>query len=306
MKVRLLHIVLLIVLALPAFAQQDPMYSQYMFNRLVLNPAYAGARAQMSVVALARRQWIDIEGGPRSETFSVHTPTADERHGLGFTVVNDRVGFTSNTSVAFNYAYRIPMGGGNLALGLNFGMNSYWVRLSEVATWDPGDNAFNNGADFQRWQFVAGPGVYFQNQQFYLGASAPNIVPHRLYDPFYEELISADRVHYVFLGGVMLKLSRNIDFRPSFTLRATRTAPLGVDLSAAFLLKDRLWVGASFRPGNAWVFMTEIFLTKMIRLGYAYDYSLTEARSLFGNTHELMLGIDFGFARTKIISPKLF
>lgn len=306
MKMRLLYIACLLLLAIPAQGQQDPIYSQYMFNRLVINPAYAGAREQMSAVVLARRQWLDFDGGPRTESFSVHSPTPDERHGLGLVFSNDRTGYTSNTMATFNYAYRIPVGEGHLALGLNAGLNSYWARLSQIATWDPGDEAFGASGDFQKWQFVAGPGIYFQNKTFYLGASAPNIIPHRLYDPFYEHLEAADRIHYLFMGGLMLHLSRHVDFRPSFTLRATRNAPLSSDLSAAFLLKERVWLGASWRPQNAMVFMAEIYLTRMLRVGYAYDLANGPARSYFGATHEIMLGLDFGFAKSRIVSPKLF
>jgi type IX secretion system PorP/SprF family membrane protein len=307
MKTSLFHIALLLLLALPASGQQDPMYSQYMFNRLVINPAYAGAREQLSVAALARAQWLDFDGGPRTQTISLHTPTTDQRHGIGLVFTNDRTGYTSNTLVTFNYAYRIPAGKtGTLALGLNMGLNSYWARLSQVATWDPGDVAFGSGSDIQKWQFVAGPGIYYQSDHLYLGASAPNIIPHRLYDPFYEQLEASDRIHYMFMGGAMLRLSRHVEFRPSFTMRATPSAPLSLDLSGALLLNEMVWLGVSWRPNNAWVFMTEVYLTRMLRLGYAYDFANSAARSYFGDSHELMLGIDLGFGKTRIVSPKLF
>ncbi|HHG86203.1 MAG TPA: type IX secretion system membrane protein PorP/SprF [Bacteroidetes bacterium] len=305
-RLRLTYLMLLLALGFSAQAQQDPLYSQYMFNRLVLNPAYAGSREQLSIVALARQQWTGFEGAPRTQTIALHTPTPDQRHGFGLSIVNDALGFTSNFAATAAYAYRIPVGNGQLALGLNAGINSYWLRLSEVDTQDPGDESFGAGGDFQRWQFMAGPGIYFSNAHFYLGAAAPNVIPHRLYDTYYEQLVAADQVHYTAMGGGILNIGSGVKFKPSFTLRISNAAPISLDLTGAFLLKDRLWLGASWRPNQTWVFIGEIYLTNMLRIGYAFDYAQQATRSYFGPSHELMLGIDLGFAKNKIISPKLF
>lgn len=289
-----------------AKAQQDPLYSQYMWNRMVINPAYVGSREQVSAVFLAREQWRGFDGGPSTQSFGIHTPTVDMRHGLGLSFVHDRVGFTNNTLISAAYAYRIPMGEGHLALGLNAGINAYWARLSQIDVWDPGDVSFNSGGDFTRGMFQAGPGIYYSNMSFYLGVSMPNVLPNRLYDLFYEQLFAQKNRHIFVIGGLGLNLGNSIQFLPSFTIRQSVGAPLTVDLTGSFLLKSKLWLGASWRMQNAAAFMLQYFITPGLRLGYAYDYSLTALRDYTDGTHELMLGIDFGFSKRKMINPRLF
>lgn len=306
---RLRHI-LILCLALcahtQAWAQQDPMYSMYMFNRLVINPAYAGSRAQLSATLLGRRQWVGLKGAPHTESFSIHAPTADQRHGFGLLAVNDASGFTNNTSVLSSYAYRIPVAQGHLGLGLQLGLNSYWLRQSKVGTWDPGDPSFGAGGDFQKTVFVAGPGVYYNNAKWFAGASIPDIIPHKLYDQYYEPLIAQRSRHYFVMGGCMLDLSRIVSFRPSFMLRAVQGAPLSIDLNASLLLNEQIWFGATYRPGNSWSLITEFYLNSQLRVGYAYDVPTSALRNYSTGSHELMLGFDFGFAKQKIVSPKLF
>lgn len=303
---RILHISLLIFLAFGAKAQQDPLFTQYMFNRLLINPAYAGSRDQMSIVGIWRQQWVGWEGAPVTQSFGMHTPTADQRHGFGLHVLNDRIAFTSNTLASFSYAYRIPLGEGKLALGLTAGMNSYLVRLTEVETWQPGDVSFENGGDFQRWIFKAGPGVYYSNKRWYGGLSIPNIVPNRLYDDFYEQLTAHTSRHYFLMGGYLLNLGPWLQFRPSFLLKYTRGAPAALDLSGAFFIKERILLGASFRPQNSVSGLFQIYLTKLLRLGYAYDHSISALSNYNSGSHEFMLGFDLGFQKVKMVSPKLF
>jgi type IX secretion system PorP/SprF family membrane protein len=301
-----LSIALIIIAALQAKGQQDPMYGMFFFNRLPINPAYAGSRDQLSGVVLGRRQWVGFDNAPGTESFSLHAPTPDRLHGFGLSFVNDRNAFTNNARFTANYAYRIPMGGGHLALGLQTGLNSYWLKQSQVQVWDPGDPSFGNGGDFGKWMFVAGPGLYFSNENFYLGASVPDIMPHKLYDPYYEALVAKSVWHHYFMGGMILKLGQDLQFKPSFLLKATRGAPASLDLNASFLLKELIWVGASWRPKNAVSLMVEFYLSKSLRIGYAYDIPLNIMRNFSSGSHELMLGFDFGFTKSRLVSPKLF
>lgn len=291
---------------LPLAAQQDPMYSMYMFNRLAINPAYAGSRAQLSATLLGRRQWMGFKGAPHTESFSIHTPTPDQRHGFGLLAVNDRSGFTNNTAVLGSYAYRIPVGAGHLALGLQMGLNSYWLRQSKVATWDPGDPSFGVGGDFHKMTFVAGPGIYYNSEKWFAGLSVPDIIPHKLYDQYYEPLIARRSRHYFLMGGYIFDFSRVVSFKPSMMLRAVQGAPLSLDLSASVLLNEQIWLGATWRPNNSWVLITEFYLNPMLRIGYSYDVPISSLRNYSTGSHELMLGVDFGFSKQKIVSPKLF
>ena len=303
---RILYIALLVLSALPGKAQQDPLFTQYMFNRLLINPAYAGSREQLSMVGIWRQQWTGWDGAPVTQSFGLHTPTPDQRHGFGLHLLNDKVGFTSNTLASFSYAYRIPVGEGKLALGLTAGMNSYRVALTEVETWQQGDVSFENGGDFTRWLIQAGPGIYYSNKRWYGGLSIPNLVPNRLYDDFYEQLIAHKSRHYFLTAGYLLQVAPWLQFRPSILAKYTRGAPFALDLSGAFLIKDRILLGASFRPQNAVCGMFQLYLTKLLRLGYSYDHSISSLSNYLSGSHEFMLGFDLGFQKVKMVSPKLF
>lgn len=294
------------LMGLSLWGQQDPLFSQYMFNRLIINPAYAGSHEQLSLVGIWRQQWTGWEGAPVTQSIGIHTPTADQRHGFGLHLVHDQVGYTTNTLGSFSYAYRVPMGTGHLALGLTAGMNSYWVRISEVETWQQGDVSFDNGGDFSKWTFEAGPGIYYQNDLWYAGLSVPNVMPNRLYDPYYEQLFARNSRHVFATAGVVLRMSDAIQFRPSLMAKYVGGAPLALDLSTAFYFKEKIGLGVSYRPDNAVVGMFEIFITSMLRLGYAYDHPLNKVQSYGNGSHELMLGLDFGFSKTRMVSPKLF
>lgn len=290
-------------------AQQDPLYTHYMFNQLIYNPAYAGSNEQLSVVAILRQQWTGWDGAPRTQSFGIHSPTPDRRHGFGLQFVNDRVGFTSNTQASFAYAYRILLREKDsmyLALGLNAGANSYWVRLSEVETWQQGDVAFASGGDFQRWMFQAGPGLHLNARNYFVGLSIPNIVPNRLYDPFYEVLRAQKSRTLYLAAGYQYEVANFLTLRASTLMKKTPGADMGLDLSLGALLKKRLLLGASYRPENAWAAYAVIYPTRLLRIGYAYDYATTAIRDYSTGSHELMIGFDFGFQKVKMVSPKLF
>lgn len=295
-----------LLLCLSTEAQQDPMYSMYMFNGLVLNPAYAGSREQASFTLLNRNQWMGIEGGPRTQTFSMHAPTPDLHHGWGLTLANDQVGFTSQFAGNFTYAYRIHLNdNARLSLGLNGGATYYKVRLSEISTWDPQDPAFLQG-DFRRWMPNAGAGIYFNTKKMYIGASMPNFLPSSLADPYYGDLIGDRARPFFATAGVAIPIKKAIHFKPSVLLKYNEAAGWHLDLNASALLKEILWLGVSYRPQQAWVFMAEVNVTPMIRLGYAMDREKTTLATFGGVSHEFMLGFDLGVKKGKMVSPRLF
>jgi type IX secretion system PorP/SprF family membrane protein len=304
---RLLVIALLLLMAAPCWAQQDPLYSQYLFNKLVLNPAYSGSREQLAVDLQARRQWAGFEGAPRTEVVTAHFPTPDLRHGFGMVLVNDRVGKTTHTEVVGTYAYRIPMGEtGTLALGIKAGIRSYRVQMRDVATWDANDQAFNNGNNFSKGLAVVAPGVYFQNDLLYAGLSVSDLIPHKLYDPTLATQGSKSAPHIFAMVGAALPLGSAVKLKPAVLLRAVGGAPLGIDLTLAAAFKDRLSAGFTWRPKNALAFLLQAYVTKSVRIGYAYDLGLNATRDLATGGHELMLGFDLNFLQLQIDTPKPF
>ncbi len=304
---RLLPIALLLLLAVAAHAQQEALYSQYLFNKLVLNPAYAGSREQLSIGLQGRRQWSGFTGAPSTEAVTVHFPTPDLRHGFGFNLVNDRWGHTQTTLVAAAYAYRIPVGeNGTFSMGLKAGIKSYRIQFQDVALWTANDVAFSDGNAFSKGVFVVAPGLYFQNEKFYAGASVSDLLPHKLYDPQFASRGGNTAMHTFVMAGAAIPLGSAVKFKPSLLVRAVAGAPLGLDLTLAAAFKDRITLGATWRPTNAVAFLLQAYLTKSIQLGYAYDLGTNETRSFATGGHELMLGFDLNFLQRDIDSPKAF
>jgi type IX secretion system PorP/SprF family membrane protein len=294
---RILHIAFCMMLASLAWAQQDPMYSQFMFNKLAFNPAYAGSREQLSVVMLGRRQWMGFDGAPKTENIGIHMPSGDERHGFGLNFVHDVLGYTASTGATANYAFRIPVGDeGYLSLGLNMGMRNYVARFSQVPLQHAGDAAFNNSTDFNKLLLVAGTGVYFQNQKFYFGAAVPDFVPHKLEAQQQPQLAAKSVQHLFVMGGAAIPLGESLELRPSALLRAAQGAPLGMDIGMALRVADILQVGGMWRPSNGLSMMMQVNAGRQVFIGYAYDMNFNAARSFAGGSHEICIGLDLNFS----------
>ncbi|HHG85833.1 MAG TPA: type IX secretion system membrane protein PorP/SprF [Bacteroidetes bacterium] len=297
----------LLLLGSPAAAQQDPHYSQYMFNGLALNPAYAGSREALTAVLLLRKQWVQLDGAPATGSFSLHGPSRNERHGFGVSLVHDRLGVTRQNLLNVSYAYRIPMGTGALALGLRGGLTNFTNRYSLIETINP--DQVNPGLDQSANLPRFGTGIYYKTSRFYLGLSAPNILAGRYYrfeDQTAQELASNQKVHYFGTLGVVISLGENLEFKPSVVAKYVENAPAQFDLNAAFLFQKTLWLGAGYRTGDALVFMLEYFTPKGLRFGYSYDMTTTQLNKVNTGSHELMLGFDLGLKKSKIITPRYF
>ncbi len=303
----LLAFIGLILLAKPVSAQQDPQYTQYMFNGLAFNPAYAGSREAISAVLLLRKQWVQLEGSPSTGSFTIHGPSANERHGLGFSVVHDRLGITRQSFAGLSYAYRLPLASGVLSLGLRGGVTQFTNRYSDIVTINPDQQ--NPGVDVSTWLPRVGTGFYFNTKRFYIGFSAPNILAgrySRYNNQFRNSIASEQRVHYFSTAGVVIPLSKNVDFKPSVVGKFVKNAPWELDLNATLLFRKVFWVGAGYRTRDAAVFLIEYMSLKGWRIGYSYDYTLTQLNQVNTGSHEILFGIDLGLAKAKIITPRYF
>lgn len=298
------------MLAVNGFAQQDPQYSQYMFNGLVLNPAYAGTRGHFSAVAIAREQWVNLDGAPSTQSFSFNGTSRNRKHGFGFSLQNDKIGVTSNTGVSAVYAFRIPVAEESfLSFGLQGSLDNYRANFNDVRLDFAGDPQVNDpaftGNQVNLLLPNAGAGVFFHTRKFYLGASTPKLIRQNLYDA--NTGSQAVQVgHYFFTGGLVFNLSDFVKFKPSFLAKYQSVSGAQFDVNAQFLLADRLWLGASYRTEDAMVFMAEFQITQVFRLGYAYDMTTSSLRSYQGGSHEFMLGLDLDVKRSKMISPRYF
>lgn len=291
-------------------AQQDPMYSQYMFNQLTLNPAYAGKDGFLSSTLLVRKQWAGIQGAPSTQNLAMHAPSANDRHGFGLSVYNDKIGVTNNSSLGLSYAFRIHLGEkARLCLGLNGSVANYRADFNKVRTGsdiDPSigiDPSFSNNL-VNLWLPNAGAGVFFHTRRFYLGASMPRLLTQSLSTTTGSVAIQSRHI-FATTGLVIGADDAVVKFKPSILMKYQASSGPQFDFNAHFLFVDKFWVGASFRTEDAIVFMAEWNLSQWLRIGYAYDYIRSPLSNMTSGSHEFMLGVDLNFKKT-MISPRYF
>lgn len=304
--VAMAFVLALVITGSKSYAQQDRGYSMYMFNMLEINPAYAGSREQISLINLYRHQWAGFEGAPRVVTLSGHAPLKKDRIALGFSFTNDRVGVSTMNEVAFDYAYRIPIGAGKLSLGLRANIRNYVVKWTDLEIVDEEDEAFAQDSRVY-WRPNFGPGVFYYTEQFYAGFSIPHLINNSLNRDW--ELAGTQEVareyRHVFLNsGVVIPISQEVKFKPSAMLKYVANTPVQADINASFLFFDQLWVGASYRTGHTVIGMIEYYFADHFRAGYAYDYELTDVQNHTWGTHELMLGYEFGISSERYLTPR--
>lgn len=263
-------------------AQQLPQFTQYMFNTISVNPAYAGSREVLNVTALYRDQWLGLEGSPTTGTFSVHTPIKDNKMGLGLSYIRDGLGFESSDFIYADFSYMLQVSQkARLALGVKGGATNY--RLDNPDINDPffgGNNSL--------WNPNFGLGAYLSTNRWYAGVSAPRILTNQLSDSGFE---TRERTSYYAIGGLVVDLSLDIKFRPSVIAKFTNGAPATYDATGSFLFYEKLWLGASYRIGDADNFgaFIDYQVTRNIRLGYAYDLPTSTIRPYSGGSHEVIL-----------------
>lgn len=298
-------------------AQQDPQYTQYVYNTLSVNPAYAGNRGVLSFAGLYRSQWVGLDGAPETGTFNVHSPVGEGRVGLGFSVVNDRIGEGVNEETYFDiaFSYTIPTSvRGNLSLGLKAGgqlLNVDFTGLNQFTQELTADNNIDN-----RFAPNFGLGVYYHTDKFYVGLSAPNILETDHFEESQQQVatgqsasfLARERVNYYLIGGYVFDLSPSWKFKPAFLAKGVAGAPLQLDLSANFLYSDRLTLGAAYRLDAAFSGLVGFQVSDSIQLGLAYDREITElGNSQFNSgSFEVFLRFELSKSLNRIISPRFF
>ena len=296
---------LLLLLAFSLRAQQDPMYSQYMFNGLAINPAYAGSKDYFAASLLHRNQWVGIDGAPTTTTLSMHSPLKNANSAVGGMLLHDKIGVTSQTDAFASYAYRIQLGKeARLAFGLRAGVSQYKWDPTRIIYWQSGN-------DLGIRQGVApnvGSGMYFQTRQFYLGVSVPRMISYHPDELFSNNIenVPTSRRHYFATTGYAFEANENLVIKPSVLVKYEKAAPTQFDLNLNILLAKKVWVGASYRSGDAIVGMVEVLPTPRIQIGYAYDHTLSELGNYNSGSHELILTYNFGPKVIKLKTPRYF
>ena len=288
-------------------AQQDPMYSMYMFNHMSINPAYAGSLDHLQAVGLFRRQWINFPGSPTTANLTVHTPMKNEQVGLGFSFINDQVGDISTNAVMAAYAYHLKFKNSRLSLGLqaggrNFSLNLNDIQLSPDEGFDP---AFQG--NISQWSLNFGAGAFWYSDNWYVSLGIPNLrnnilVGTEINTPY----VARYATHANLSAGFVTELSPIFSLKPSFMIKQVGGAPLQVDLNANLYWLDLIGLGISYRSGDAFVGLVEIQLNRNFRVGYAYDQTISKLSGSVGGTHEVMLRTDLGFNKNKTLTPRYF
>ncbi|HLG35527.1 MAG TPA: type IX secretion system membrane protein PorP/SprF [Bacteroidia bacterium] len=299
------------IFCLSATAQQEIMLSQYMFNQMVINPGYAGSKNFISADALYRRQWVDFPGSPTTQTVSIHTPIGLTNMGGGLSVAHDNIGVTDRTDIYLNYAYHLKLNGNlKLGLGLRGGVSLFSARLQDLIYWDQDDRVFPQQTQNNTLPNF-GTGAFLYNRLYYIGITIPNLLS---FDPDRPITVNSNALkdiphlvrHYYVTGGYVFEINRDFVLKPSTLLKYTYNAPVEVDINVNALLMEVLWVGVSYRTGDSFIGLVGFNITKQLRLGYAYDFTMTDIKDHSDGTHEVTLGYDFGYDIQKMKTPRYF
>lgn len=306
-KIKKVHFLLLLYIFCPFTikAQQDPEYTQYMYNTMSVNSAYAGSTGTLEASLLHRSQWVGIDGAPQTQAFAIHSPMRNDKVGLGFSLVNDKLGPSNELYIDGNFSYSIAFANERkLAFGLKAGMRILNVDWSRGRYNDPIDVLLNENID-NKMKPSIGAGLYYYSDKWYIGASVPSFIRGDYYDDV-EEAIDYDRFHYYFIGGYVFNFSDNLKFKPAFMLKAVSGAPMSADISANFLIQEKFTLGASHRLGDSVSALAGFQVTNSIYLGYAFDYTVTDLNKYNDGSHEFILRYQFQKKSQQIKSPRFF
>lgn len=285
-------------------AQQQYIITQYMFNGLILNPAYAGSHESWSFTLMSRHQWAGIEGAPTTQSLAAHGPINNISSSMGLLLVNDQYGAIKLNNVYASYAYRVSFSKDrHLSLGLQGGFSSFEVDLSRSHLIDHDDPAIfvdNTRSFFPN----AGTGIYYSDPRLFVGFSVPFILNNRLNQSAQD--LSRNSRHYYFNIGSTHKLNHSIKFKPSFLLRYVRGVPVDIDVNSSFVFNDVVWLGVTYRLGDSFDFIMEIQFTDNLRFGYSFDLTTSELSAVTSGSHEFVLNYRIKKKHHKVFHPRHF
>ncbi|MGM0932127.1 MAG: PorP/SprF family type IX secretion system membrane protein [Bacteroidota bacterium] len=300
----------IILFSIKGMAQQDPMFTQYMYNMSVINPGYAtDDPGMLNLGGIYRSQWQDVEGAPSTFSFFAHTPVSD-RVELGLTVVHDEIGeIVKENNITADFAYVLPAGqSSKISFGIKGGLTTFDASLSGLSVVDPGDPALQ---DVNEVFPVFGVGAFWFGDNYYLGASAPNLFTSKYIENEQGlQALGKEEIHYYLTGGYVFDISQDVRLKPAFMTRAVQGAQLAVDVTANVLLYDRLEAGIGYRFNETITGLVNFKITPALRVGYAYDHFTSDFLGYnVGGTHEVMLLWDidlFGLTKGYDKSPRFF
>lgn len=287
------------------YGQQDPHYTQYMYNMNVINPAYAGSKENLSFGLLGRRQWEGLEGAPQTYTFNAHMPVG-KQVGVGLSIIADQIGPVKEQNVNADFSYTINLGGEHkLAFGAKAGVSIFNINLLGIPLNQGNDPAFSDNATGTNLN--VGAGLFYYTDKYYISFSVPNMLGAvHLEDKTGGRKFGTDANHYFLTGGYVFDLNENVKFKPFTMLKTTFKDPLSVDFNANFLFNEKFEVGASYRLEDSFGAMFNVAVTPNVRIGYAYDHIVSNLRAFAPASHEVILLFDVNFPKKVSRSPRYF
>lgn len=297
------------MLSATAFTQQDPMYSQYVFNGLVLNPAYAGSREVLCATMLYRNQWVNIPGAPKTGLFSIDAPYKNQKVGFGLNVEFDNIGVTHHTAFSGAYSYKLRFEKSTLALGIQAGIGFSTTNLTTVKYSESGTPDGSFESNFHETLPNFGFGLYYYTDKFFAGFSIPQIAGHTIQKAINGNSEGAHldlANHYFLSSGYLVNLSPDLKLKPSVLLKYVGGAPMEIDVNGVVWFYDLLALGVSYRSLASVDFLAQVRVSKQFYFGYAYEQAANGMSSFAGGSHEIMLQYQFDFSKAKIVTPRFF
>ncbi|RKD88529.1 PorP/SprF family type IX secretion system membrane protein [Mangrovibacterium diazotrophicum] len=306
-------VVLIVSTTLSSFGQQDdPMYSQYMFNIQAFNPAYVGSWECVGFMVLGRYQWVGFDGAPETHTFTVQAPLRNERIGLGLSVISDNIGEEKRLAFFTDYSYKLKVGdNASLRLGLKAGFTNYKNYLSSYSIIDETDESFM-GEISEKFMPNAGVGLFLSAPRYYVGFSIPKILKNDFENGVGDYESDIEYRNMDMIAGYVFDMGTSVKFKPSVMFRHSESQPFVYDLNASFLFKEKFWLGGMFRStswnggGSAFGGNVQFIISEKLRLGYAYDLNLGKIGSYGNGSHEIMISYELRSLVKSFTSPRYF
>jgi type IX secretion system PorP/SprF family membrane protein len=307
MKLKVTLVLFIVFVA--TYAQQDSQFTQYMYNTINVNPAYAGSRETMSVFLLHRTQWVGLDGAPVSNTASINTPISASNMGIGVSIVNDRIGPSDENNIAVDVTYSIPLSETfKLSFGLKGTANLLNIDFTKLNQYNKGDSSFESNID-NRFSPNIGVGFYLHSKNTYIGLSAPSLLETKHFDKAAtgsSSHLAKESVNYYFIAGHVIDLNSSLKFKPSILGKLVQGAPLQIDVSANFMINEKFVAGLAYRWSAAVSVLAGFQISDSWFIGYSYDFDTTRLAHYNSGSHELFLRYELFKKYDKILSPRFF
>nr|WP_315189687.1 type IX secretion system membrane protein PorP/SprF [uncultured Flavobacterium sp.] len=304
-----IKIAVFLLLSVTSYAQQDSQFTQYMYNTININPAYAGSRESMNIFALHRTQWVGLDGAPVTNTASINTPINGSNLGLGVSIVNDKIGPSEENNISVDFSYKIYLSETyELSFGLKATANLLNVDFNKLSQYDPNDYLFQTNID-NKFSPNIGVGLYLHSDNTYFGLSAPNLLETKHFDRYTSKgnsLVAKEKINYYLIAGHVFDLTGDIKFKPSVLAKMVTGAPLQVDVSGNFMFSDKFVAGIAYRWSAAMSAMVGFQATDSWFIGYSYDLETTRLSNYNSGSHEIFLRYELFNKYDRIITPRFF